>query len=92
MKYISLSSYSEKANKWKAYATTFLSRLDKNKLSMHAKDGYVTALKSLFIQTPGMKQKYPDLYMYERAKKFGVSASGIEYALKKIQISHKKKV
>lgn len=38
-------------------------RLDKNKLSMHAKDGYVTALKSLFIQTPGMKQKYPELYM-----------------------------
>ena len=37
-------------------------RLDKNKLSMHAKDGYVTALKSLFIQTPGMKQKYSDLY------------------------------
>ena len=38
-------------------------RLDKNKLSMHAKDGYVTALKSLFLQTPGMKQKYPELYM-----------------------------
>ena len=38
-------------------------RLDKNKLSMHAKDGYVTALKSLFLQTPGMKQKHPELYM-----------------------------
>ena len=38
-------------------------RLDKNKLSMHAKDGYVTSLKSLFLQTPGMKQKHPELYM-----------------------------
>ena len=37
-------------------------RLDKNKLSMHAKDGYLTALKALFEQTPGMKQKHPDLY------------------------------
>lgn len=37
-------------------------RLDENKLSMHAKDGYVTALKSLFLQVSGMKQKYPDLY------------------------------
>lgn len=38
-------------------------RLDKNKLSMHSKDGYVTALKSLFIQTPGMKQKHYEIYM-----------------------------
>ena len=38
-------------------------RLDKTKLSMHAKDGYVTALKALFLQTPGMKQKHPELYM-----------------------------
>ncbi len=37
-------------------------RLDKNKLSMHAKDSYVTALKSIFQQTPGMKQKHPDLF------------------------------
>ena len=37
-------------------------RLDENKLSMHAKDGYVTAIKALFLQTPGMKQKYPDQY------------------------------
>lgn len=37
-------------------------------------------------------EKYPDLYMYERAEKFRVSASGIEHALKKLKISHKKKV
>ncbi len=37
-------------------------RLDSSKLSMHAKDGYVTAIKALFLQTPGMKQKYSDLY------------------------------
>lgn len=37
-------------------------RLDENKLSMHAKDGYVTAIKSLFLQVPGMKQKLPEYY------------------------------
>ena len=36
-------------------------------------------------------EKFPDLYMYERAKKFRVSTSGIEHALKKLKISHKKK-
>ena len=33
---------------------------------------------------------YPDLYQYERAKKFGVSQSTIFYALKRLKISYKK--
>ena len=32
----------------------------------------------------------PDLYQYERAKKFGVSQSAIFYALKRLKISNKK--
>lgn len=44
------------------YVNKTSGRLDENKLSMHAKDGYVTSIKALFLQTPGMKQKYPDLY------------------------------
>ena len=32
----------------------------------------------------------PDLYQYERAKKFGVSQSAIFYALKRLKISYKK--
>lgn len=35
---------------------------------------------------------HPDLYQYERAKKFGVSQSTIFYALKRLQISNKKNV
>ena len=34
--------------------------------------------------------QYPDLYQYERAKKFGVSQSTIFYALKRLKISYKK--
>ena len=33
----------------------------------------------------------PDHYQYERAKTFGVSQSAIFYALKRLQISYKKK-
>ena len=36
--------------------------LDKNKLSMHAKDGYVSAIGAIFRHTPGMIQKQSDLY------------------------------
>ena len=32
----------------------------------------------------------PDLFQYERAKKFGVSQSAIYYALKRLEISYKK--
>lgn len=32
----------------------------------------------------------PDLYQYERAKKFGVSQSAIFYALQRLNISYKK--
>lgn len=45
------------------YANKTGGRLDKDKLSMHAKDGYVTALKSLFQEAPGLKQKYPEIFM-----------------------------
>ena len=34
---------------------------------------------------------YPDLYQHERAKKFGVGQSTIFYALKRLNISNKKK-
>lgn len=37
-------------------------RLDKNKLSMHAKDGYVSAIGAIFRHTPGMIQKQSELY------------------------------
>ena len=37
-------------------------RLDKNKLSMHAKDGYVSAIGAIFRHTPGMIQKESELY------------------------------
>ena len=36
-------------------------------------------------------KEHPDLYQYERAKKFGVSQSTIFYALKRLKISYKKK-
>lgn len=45
------------------YANKTGGRLDKDKLSMHAKDGYVTALKSLFQEAPGLKQKYPEIFI-----------------------------
>ncbi len=35
-------------------------------------------------------EQYPDLFRYERAKKFGVSQSAIYYALKRLKISYKK--
>ena len=35
-------------------------------------------------------KKYPDAYQYERAKRLGVSKSGIYYALKRLKISYKK--
>lgn len=35
---------------------------------------------------------HPDLYQYERAKKFGVSQSAIFYALQRLEISVKKNV
>lgn len=35
-------------------------------------------------------KEHPDLYQYERAKKFGVSQSTIFYALKRLKISYKK--
>ena len=35
-------------------------------------------------------EKNPDLYQYERAKKFGVSQSAIFYALKRLDITYKK--
>ncbi len=35
-------------------------------------------------------EKYPDSYSHERAKRLGVSASGIRYAKKLIGVSYKK--
>lgn len=37
-------------------------------------------------------EKYPDLYLSERAEKLGVSIYAIWYALKKMGIKHKKRV
>lgn len=53
-------AFLEKLNE---YANKTGGRLDKEKLSMHAKDGYVTALKSLFQEAPGLKQKYPEIFI-----------------------------
>ena len=36
-------------------------------------------------------KKYPDAYMYERAKRFSVSPAGIRFALKRLNITYKKK-
>jgi len=36
-------------------------------------------------------EKYPDAYMYERAKRLSVSPAGIRFALKRLNITHKKK-
>lgn len=36
-------------------------------------------------------KKHPDAYMYERAKRLGVSTAGIRFALKRLKITHKKK-
>ncbi len=35
-------------------------------------------------------EKYPDSYNYERAERFGVSTSGIQYALKALGFTYKK--
>ncbi len=35
-------------------------------------------------------QDYPDAYMYERAQRLNVSKSGIEHALRRLNISYKK--
>ena len=35
-------------------------------------------------------EEYRDAYQYERAKRLGVSKSGIEWALKKLNITYKK--
>ena len=37
-------------------------RLDKNKLSMHVKDSYVSVIGALFRHSPGMMQKNAELY------------------------------
>ncbi len=34
--------------------------------------------------------KYPDSYQYKRAKKFGVSKTGIWHALQRLNITYKK--
>jgi len=36
-------------------------------------------------------EAHPDSYQYERAQRFGVSRQGIAYALKRLNISYKKK-
>jgi transposase len=36
-------------------------------------------------------EQYPNSFSYERAKRLGVSASGIKYAMKRLKISYKKK-
>jgi transposase len=36
-------------------------------------------------------ETYPDSYKYERAKRFGVSTSGISHALIRLGVSYKKK-
>ena len=35
-------------------------------------------------------EDYPDSYSYERARRFGVSASGIKHAMKRIGVTYKK--
>ena len=40
----------------------------------------------------GDVKKHPDSYCYERAERFGVTASGIGNALKRLKISYKKNV
>lgn len=37
-------------------------------------------------------KKHPDDYQYERAKRFGVSQSGMNYALKRLKITRKKNI
>ena len=50
-------------------------RLDDNKLSMHAKDGYVSAITAIFRNTRGMTHDKPDLYQkwIDIHKKFNTS-------------------
>lgn len=35
-------------------------------------------------------ETYPDAYQYERAKRFGVSVQGINYALRRLGVTYKK--
>ena len=35
-------------------------------------------------------QDYPDAYQYERAQRFGVTATGIWHALKRLEVTYKK--
>ena len=35
-------------------------------------------------------EDYPDSFQYERAERFGVSASGIQHALKRLKVTYKK--
>lgn len=35
-------------------------------------------------------EKYPDSYSYERAKRLGLSPSGIRYAMKSLKVTYKK--
>jgi transposase len=35
-------------------------------------------------------EKYPDAYQHERAQRFGVSAAGIYWALKRLKVTYKK--
>ena len=35
-------------------------------------------------------EKYPDAYQYERAQRFGVTATGIRHALKRLKVTYKK--
>ena len=48
--------------KLEEYVNKTNGRLNKNKLSMHAKDGYVSAIGALFRHSPGMIQKHTELY------------------------------
>jgi transposase len=35
-------------------------------------------------------ERYPDAYQYERARRFGVSVQGINYALRRLGVTYKK--
>jgi len=49
-------------DKMNEYVNKTSGRLDNNKLSIHARDGYVSAIGALFRHTPGMIQKKTELY------------------------------
>jgi hypothetical protein len=48
--------------KMEEYVNKTQGRIDKNKLSVHSKDSYVSVICALFRHSPGMIQKYTDLY------------------------------